>query len=106
MSSARYSKPIEPRENFRNGQPRARYEDGNATSKGDKLNMTENLYRMWRDFPELRFAEFLEGAAFMYLDREKGLADATDDELERACYRYWVHHSGRRITPQLRERWS
>jgi hypothetical protein len=110
MSMHSAKRPHEPRERagvlYANGTHRA----------ADQWSMMQNIFRMWRDFPELRFGEFLYRARLHGLNaaafgKERGASRADprnirDEVLEQVCYRFWVHQSGRAIPPKVRERWA
>ncbi len=87
----------------------------------EQWHIMQNIFRMWRDFPELRFGKFIEEAISFSREsmRQTGRArwDAPgltraplymvrDEVLEQVCYRFWVHKSGRRVPSKVRERWS
>jgi hypothetical protein len=70
----------------------------------------QNIFRMWRDFPQLRIGQFIVNAVQdEVLRRADGLGDYSsemqhfhttlfyleDDELELRCWRYWLRHSGK-----------
>ncbi len=91
---------------------------GKVHRAANQWEMMQNIFRMWRDFPSLRFGQFIDNAlwfgreaAAQGIERERGGSRASifnirDDVLEQVCYRYWVHKSRRRIPPKVRERWQ
>jgi hypothetical protein len=72
--------------------------------------MTQNLFRMWRDFPMLRFGQFLVNALAGTQTKEletfhTALFYLKDDALEQRCFEYWVKHSGR-ATKRQKEKYG
>lgn len=89
-----------------------------------RWELMQNLFRMWRDFPELRFGQFLDNALAaaditippnqsipvhsygMARTWEVNLFYVGDYELECACFRFWVNHSGVELGPHLEKQWA
>ena len=81
---------------------------------------TQNIFRMWRDFPEQRFGQFLDNALRRAgITHSVGMNEVTrtevraanffyvrDYQLECACFRFWVNRSGRTLGPHLEKRWA
>lgn len=71
----------------------------------DQHLMTQNIYRMWRDFPSLRFGQFILNAMVGTQSSEletfhTALFYRSDTALEQQCFEYWVKHSGRATKKQ------
>lgn len=100
MSSGRYNAPLDPTR-YRG---RRIYDDthGRCQSKSDKLDFTSNLFRIWRDFPDMRLGQLVENAVDLHQQRT-GMVPKVfyieDDALHEALYAFWLQHSkpGKRI---------
>ena len=95
----RQSRPSEPRERPRHYETKYRADD--------QFQMLQNIYRMWRDFPSLRFGQFLHNALRKEDNVNHRVADfhtvlfyAEDNRIEMECWKYWVEHSGRATKKQ------
>ncbi len=68
----------------------------------DNWGLMQNIFRMWRDFPDLRLGQFLSNAWSFWASSV--VYHARDAQLEAACYDYWLKRSGRRL-PFAARRW-
>jgi hypothetical protein len=71
------------------------------SGRSDRFDMIQNVYRCWRDFPDMGLARFIWTACVTY--SPFGIRSTNDHELEMACYIYWVHNSGRATKRQIAE---
>jgi hypothetical protein len=77
-------------------------EHGRCLSKTDKLKFTSNVFRIWRDFPDMRLGQLIDNARTCAAEANSSPPDVfyvEDDALHEALYSYWLQYStpGRRI---------
>ena len=101
MSSGQHSTPLDPAR-YHGGKMIYAGTHGRCRSKSDKLDFTSNLFRIWRDFPDMRLGQLIENAVDLYRQRE-GMTPKVfymeDDVMHESLYRFWLEHSepGKRI---------
>jgi len=80
MSPAPRRAPLEPGDSHWEG------------GKTDRIQFTENLFRIWSDFPELRLCQLIENATQTF-GSKTDLFYLGDHTLYNALYNYWLKHS-------------
>jgi len=94
------------RRQCRPSQPHARPKHHESEYRNnDQHEISQNIYRMWRDFPSLRLGQFfvnaLAGTQTGELETfHTALFYKEDSALEQKCFEYWVRHSGRATKKQ------
>ena len=62
----------------------------------------QHVYLCWRDFPDLRFGQFIMNAVRCNHD---AAFNVEDRDMEMSCYRFWIENSGR-ATKRQQAKWQ